>query len=383
MQQTNQRIPEEHFRKAVESIRDYAIYMLDPEGRIISWNDGAERIKGYTADEVLGKPSSMFYTHADTAAGLPEKHLSEAAERSQIEEEGWRIRKDGKRHWAGVLTTAIYNDDGSLLGFSKVVRDLTRRHESEQERQRLLTELARSNSELTARTEALEAFTYSVSHDLREPLRTIKAFSQFLQEDGAFLDEESGDHLKRIVDAAGRLQIMIDQLLTYSGLGVAPKVVTSLNLNKLLDDITESLTFAIEMHNADLVIANGLPNIAGERTRLEQVFQNLISNGLKFNRSQKPRIEVGLHSIANGRATVFVRDNGIGMDAESLPRIFGMFERLHPRDEFEGTGAGLAIVKRSIESMGGSISVESVPEEGTTFYITLPLAAANTVEEAA
>ncbi len=383
MQQTNQRIPEEHFRKAVESIRDYAIYMLDPDGRIISWNDGAERIKGYTADEVLGKPSSMFYTKADAFAGLPEKHLREAAEHGQIEEEGWRLSKDGRRHWAGVLTTAIYNDDGSLLGFSKVVRDLTRRRESELERQRLLAELNRSNDELTARSEALEAFTYSVSHDLREPLRTIKAFSQFLQEDGAFLDDEGSDHLNRIVDAAGRLQVMIDQLLTYSGLGVAPKVVASFNLNKVLEDIAEALTFAIKMRNADLVIAKDLPNIEGEVTRLEQVFQNLISNGLKFNRAPRPRIEVGLQSQANGKATVFVRDNGIGMEVESLPRIYGMFERLQPRGEFEGTGAGLAIVKRSIESMGGSISVESAPEEGTTFYVTLPLAAANSVAEAA
>jgi PAS domain S-box-containing protein len=382
MRESNQLIPEEHFRKAVEGIRDYAIYMLDPSGCIISWNAGAERIKGYTADEVIGKPSSMFYPKADVAAGLPEQHLREAAVKGQIEEEGWRLRKGGKRHWAGVLTTAIFNDDGSLLGFSKVVRDLTRRRHAELERQRLMNELDRYNRELTERTEALEAFTYSVSHDLREPLRTIKAFSQFLQEDGAFLDDEAKDHLNRIVDAAGRLQTMVDQLLTYSGLGVAPKVVTSQDLGKLLQDIAESMTFAIELHHARLNISADLPTIQGERARLEQIFQNLLSNSLKFNRTRQPQVTIGLKSIDGRSATIYVRDNGIGMDDESLPRIFGMFERLQPRGEFEGTGAGLAIVKRAIESMGGSITVESAPGKGTTFYLTLPMEQATATEAA-
>ena len=367
------RFDEDQFKAVVESLHDFAIFMLDHHGNVLSWNAGAERITGRKAEEVMGRSFDLFFP-SGTDVIRSERLLRLSGDDGQQEEEGWCVRKDGTRFWAEVLVNPLHTKGDVLVGFVAVIEDLERRRDSEHRLEQLIRDLDRSNSALVEANTNLESFTYTVSHDLKEPLRTIQSFSEFLQEDSLALDEGAKDHLHRITDAASRMQTMISQLLTYCGLGIAPASTESLNLIGLIHDVRETMTATIEERNARLIVAPDLPATCGERTRMEEVFQNLISNGLKFNRSPEPTIWIGLHSIDAASATIYVKDNGIGIEQDGLTRVFGMFERLQPRGEFEGTGAGLAIVKRAVESISGSISVESAPDVGTTFYLTFPLA---------
>ena len=209
---------EERFRLLVQGVKDYAILMLDPEGRIVSWNEGAQRIKGYTAEEIIGEDFSRFYTPEDIATGEPSRGLKTAQLRGHFENEGWRVRKDGSRFWANLVTTAMYGPDGELRGFSKVTRDITERKQAE-EKVRALNESERQHAlQLEAVNKELEAFSYSVSHDLRAPLRGIDGFSLALLEDyGDKLDEQGHRHLTRIRAAAQRMAQLIDDMLQLSG----------------------------------------------------------------------------------------------------------------------------------------------------------------------
>ncbi len=363
-------------KAAAESNRDFAIFMLDQDGKVVSWNAAAVRTTGHSSDDVMGQSFNLFFPEGLDVI-RSERLLRIAGGDGQQSEEGWCVRQDGSRFWAGVIVTSLHTKGGVLTGFLAVIEDRQekmRLHAQVQTLNDANANLNQQNVNLTQQTTAdLESFAYTVSHDLREPLRTIKSFSQFLQEDATALDEDAKGHIDRIVNATSRMQTMLDQLLTYAGLGMTPSIVTSENLGSLIHDVAETMTFTIASHHAKLVVSPDLPAIKGERTRLEEVFQNLISNGIKFNRSAEPTIWIGLNSVDAGSTTIYIKDNGIGIDKEDLPRLFGMFERLQPRAEFEGTGAGLAIVKRAVESMGGSISVESTPGAGTTFYLTLPL----------
>ncbi|MHB8684518.1 MAG: ATP-binding protein [Dehalococcoidia bacterium] len=244
-------------------------------------------------------------------------------------------------------------------------------------RKRAELELRETADDLIRINSELEAFTYSVSHDLKEPLRTLEAFSQFLLEDyGDKLDAEGKDYLTRLAQASARMKHLIEDLLTISRMGGQAEPAAPVAVDRVIADIVEGMRVTVHERNATVDVASGLPKVLGDPRRIGQIFGNLIANGIKFNRSAAPRIEIGAFVNDAGETVFFVRDNGIGIEERYHEKIFGVFQRLHRREEFEGTGAGLAIVKRAVEALGGSIRVESGPGEGSAFLFTLPVSPA-------
>ena len=355
---------EERFRLMVEGVQDYAIFMLDPSGRIITWNIGAQRIKGYTAKEIIGSHFSKFYPEEDIRAGKPAKELQVASQTGRYEEEGWRIRKDGSRFWANVVIAALRDAQGHLMGFSKVTRDMTDRKRAELELKNVYAEIERSNQEL-------EQFAYVASHDLQEPLRMIASYCQLLEKRYKDkLDEDGKEFIAFAVDGAKRMQGLIADLLAYSRVGTKGKEPVPVDCEKILERVLLHLKPAIEGSGA-VISHTALPVLMADETQLGQLFQNLIGNAIKFCKSGSPQVQV--EARKNGEQWMFsIRDNGIGIDPEFYSRIFVMFQRLNTREEYPGTGIGLAICKKIVERHGGRIWVESKSGHGTTFFFTIP-----------
>jgi PAS domain S-box-containing protein len=355
---------EERFRLLVSGVKDYAILMLDAEGRLASWNAGAERIKGYRADEILGKHFSVFYPPEDVEHGKPQFELKVAEEQGRVEDEGWRVRKDGSRFWANVVITALRDDKAGLRGFAKVTRDMTERRRAEEE-------METRNAQLEAANKELQAFSYSVSHDLRAPLRTIDGFSLAILEDYENkLDAEGKTYLQRIRAATVRMGQLIDGLLNLARISRAGMVRENVDLSPLAREIAAELLASQPQRQANIVIPPKLP-VKGDRLLLRVVLENLLSNAWKFT-SGRPitRIELGIEP--NGREIIhFVRDNGAGFDMQHANKLFGAFQRLHRESEFPGTGVGLATTQRIIHRHGGRIWAEAALGEGATFYFVL------------
>jgi len=238
---------DEKLRLLVEGVKDYAILMLDPEGRITTWSEGAERIKGYRAEEIIGQHFSIFYPPEALAGNKPARELEIALESSRFEEEGWRLRKDGSRFWANVIITALHDKKGRLRGFGKVTRDVSRRKQAEEEVDQQRSKLAQANAQLMLANRDLESFSYSVSHDLRTPLRSIDGFSHALLDDYAEkLDEEGKSHLNRIRAATQRMGTLIDDLLRL--------------LSRLYTRCDDSRDAAIEKSADDAIFALRYPD---------------------------------------------------------------------------------------------------------------------------
>jgi PAS domain S-box-containing protein len=351
---------EERFRLLVEQVKDYAIFVLDPRGVISSWNQGARRLKGYSADEVMGKHFSIFYTPEDLAIKKPENELTIAIRDGRYEEEGWRIKKDGSRFWASVVITALWDKRGNLTGFAKVTRDLTARMLQEED--------------LKQKTRELESFAHTVSHDLRAPLRSIRRFSELLTEDHkASLNEEGQKFVERITRSADSMERLIDGILQYTQVAARNSTMEPVPLEGIFKQVLQLHDGEIQSKKAKIEMPSTLPTVLGDRTLLLQVFSNLIGNSLKFVADGKPpSVIIEAHKTGEG-AEVLVKDKGIGISEQDLPRIYNIFERLDTGGVIPGTGVGLAIVKRAVEKLGGQIAVDSVLHEGTTFRIYLPI----------
>jgi light-regulated signal transduction histidine kinase (bacteriophytochrome) len=225
-------------------------------------------------------------------------------------------------------------------------------------------------AELTKINRELDDFTYIASHDLKEPLRGISSYCQILLEDYQDrLDDDGRRRLQSLVSLCARLGQLIDDLLTYSRIGRTPLAAEPIRLDKIASDAVETLQAEIERRGAVVELAGDMPTAMADPTMIGEVLRNLISNGLKFNESPRPHVEIGC--LPDEPCTIYVRDNGIGIPAEHHEEIFAMFRRLHSRRKYDGTGAGLTIVRKIVESFGGRIWLESVPELGTTFFISL------------
>lgn len=360
-------------RLLLEGITDYAIYFLDPKGFITSWNTGAERIKGYSANEILGKHFSTFYTREDAAAKLPDAVLRKAAEAGHYEAEGWRVRKDGTRFWSSVVVTAIRDEEGTLVGFSKITRDITHRKELLDTIQKHAHELEQRVIEREQTNAELEAFSYSVSHDLRAPLRAIEGFSDIITTDfGDQLPEEVKNYLGQITGATRRMNRLVHDLLDYSRLTRVELNPTEVEIARVAEDALQQVEQKLRSC-VHLNAPKGLRAYVHPAT-LTQALYNLISNGLKFARpGTEAKVEVTAYREGS-RVKIVVRDEGIGIPPQHHERIFQVFEKLHAPSKYPGTGIGLAIVKRGIARMGGTVTLSSEPDKGSTFMIEVPAA---------
>lgn len=374
--ETALRESEELYRMLVEDMKDYAIYMVNPEGRIMSWNTGAERIEGYPAEEIIGQPWACLFTPEDIKRGLPAQLMARAKAEGKAVNEGWRVRKDGSRFWTHGVITALRDENGQLRGYSKLAHDITRQREADERIHQLNEELEQRVSERTAQLQAanqeLEAFSYSISHDLRAPLLRISGFAEILQSEAAEgLGESSLRHLRTIAEAAQQLSTLIDALLDFSRMGRAELHLEKVDMSMLVEDARRELQADIQGREIEWRIGD-LPGTHGDPLMLRQVFINLLANAIKYTRTRKPaRIEIAARREGD-ETTYSVQDNGVGFDMQYAEKLFGVFQRLHSAQDFEGTGIGLANVRRIIRRHGGRVWAEGLVDHGATFYFTIP-----------
>jgi PAS domain S-box-containing protein len=477
---------DERIRVLVDGVQDYAIFMLDPQGTIVSWNIGAERIKGYGADEIIGQNFSRFYAQEDIDRGMPAEELRVAASSGRTEVERWRVRKNGSRFLASLLITAARDASGELVGFSEISRDITERKESEAKYRGLLeaapdamvvvseagkivllnvqaeqqfgyrrdellgqdvteiiptgfaerlkadalrtteettTQQIGTGIELSARrkdgsefpvevmlsplessqgilvtaairditdrkrdqgrllqtvgelkrsNDELEHFAYVASHDLQEPLRMVASFTELLAKRyKGRLDADADDFIAYAVDGTNRMQRLINDLLAYSRAGASTDPPRRISSEAALRSALTNLQATI-VESAAVVTHDSLPLVTMDDTQLTQVFQNLIGNAVKYRGTAAPRIHISAVSTTGTEWVFSVRDNGLGIEPQYFEKIFVLFQRLHGRGEFAGTGIGLAICKKMLERLGGRIWVESEASNGSTFHFAIP-----------
>ncbi len=366
---------EERYHKMVEEVEDYAIILLDKEGIIRNWNKGAEKIKGYKEEEIVGKSFSNFYLPDDRSKGLHTSLLELARRSGKAIHEGWRMRKDGTAFWGSIVLTALHNNEGEVIGFSKVTRDLTERKLAEDTLREYTTQLEFQNKEL-------EEFSYAASHDMKEPLRKIIFYNNHLWENAADkLSEREKDYLGRSINAAKRMKSLIDDLLEYSKATMVQQGLEPVDLNALVEEIIHSYKDVIEQHDVSVSSAK-LPTVSGVSFQLRQLFDNLISNSLKYHHpDRKLVIRIDVEKTMGGtikglrKQTAYYKiifsDNGTGFDPDYAEKIFELFQRLDPA-RCSGTGVGLSLCKKIVQNHHGTIVAQSKMNEGASFEIYLP-----------
>jgi PAS domain S-box-containing protein len=382
---TDRKQAEEDLREKA-SILDWAqVLVRDLDARIVMWNRGAEKLYGYSKEEAVGKLSHELL---QSKFPLPLEQIEQQLRQNdRWEGELIHRRKDG----GTVVVSSVWVLHRDAKGLpSRILEantDITEQKSAERELQKLNQDLEGRVIARTAQLEAakneLEAFTYSVSHDLRAPLRHIAGFCGILMEDCApQLDADARHHLTRIQEGTRRMGVLVDELLALARVGRQALTYQPTRLNTLVDDVVALLKPDIEGRPVEWKIAE-LPPINCDPTLIRQVFQNLISNALKYSRNRTPAvIEIG-HREENGQTTIFVRDNGAGFSMKYADKLFGVFQRLHRAEEFEGTGVGLATVQRIVQKHGGRAWAESEVDKGATFYFTLGAAVMKTVGQGA
>ena len=341
----------------VESSED-AIIGKDLHDVIQSWNSGAEKIFGYSAAEMIGGPITPLIP---TGRGEEEKQILDKIRRGERVRHFDTVRqgKDGQPIDVSVTVSPIRDSTGTIVGSSKVVRDIT-------ESKRIEKRIMELNAEL-------EAFSYSVSHDLRAPLRHVMGFVELLQRDaGATLSPKSSGYLNTISQSAKRMGSLVDDLLSFSKIGRSEMQKSEVNLDELIQETLRD--FEVDLKERKIVWKiHPLPLVHCDRALMRVVLVNLTANAIKFTgRTAAAKIEIGTVPTADNETVVFIRDNGVGFDPRYVAKLFGVFQRLHSAGEFEGTGIGLANVQRIIHRHGGRVWAEGVVDGGATFYFSLP-----------
>jgi PAS domain S-box-containing protein len=359
------------YRLLVESVRDYAIFALDPEGHVLSWNLGAERLKGYTADEIIGKHFSIFYPDAEKES-KPVWELEVAAAEGRVEDENWRIRKDGTRFWANVVITALRDEAGVLVGFAKVTRDLTERKASEE---RAIAD-ARRLAEVQAANKAKSEFLAAMSHELRTPLNAIGGYAELMEMGVAGeVNDQQKAFLKRIRGGQQHLLAIINDLLNYSRIeaGQITYEMEPVELRSLVERVLSMVEPQAIVKRLKLVhgpCPHGLKAWA-DRLKVEQVLINLLSNAVKFTPEEG---EVTATCAASGNEVrITVSDTGPGIPEDKLEAVFEPFVQVGRSltSAHEGTGLGLPISRFLARAMDGDVTVTSVTGEGSSFVLKL------------
>lgn len=391
------------YRLLVEQVRDYAIFALDTNGYVQTWNAGAARLKGYAADEIIGKHFSVFYPQERIAERFPEFELREADRVGHFEDEGWRIRKDGSRFWANVVITALRDETGALTGFAKVTRDLTERRAAQErrladERRVMQEEALRATAELRARdlttlatqlkeqTERAETankakgeFLAAMSHELRTPLNAIGGYAQLLELGvSGPLTEQQREQIGRIRRSQAHLLGVINDILNFSRIeaGQVSYSIEPIELRDIVEAVTPMIAPQAQAKGLRIVVDLDAetPSARGDRSKVEQVLLNLLSNAVKFT---EPGGTIMIHSDADDRyVSLVVNDTGIGIPNGQIESVFAPFVQVGRTlsNPTEGTGLGLAISRDLARAMGGDLVATSEEGAGSVFTFSLPRA---------
>jgi PAS domain S-box-containing protein len=369
---------EERYHRMISEVKDYAILLLDSDGIIRNWNAGAEKIKGYTETEIVGNHFRIFYTQDDQNSRLPETLIDEARRTGKAIHEGWRRRKDGGLFWGSIVITALHNDNGDIIGFSKVTRDLTLRKIAEDQQRRYANDLEFQNREL-------QQFAYAAAHDMKEPLRKLRFYNSSVMEClTGRLSEKEASYLKRSIEAAQRMQTLIDDLLAYSTNTMQGETFVWVDLNTTIEEAKHNCQDILEEAGASLN-TDQLPVLWGISFQLRQLFENLLSNAVKYRHADRsPAIRISCQRTSHlpvgedngdnpdGFFKISFQDNGIGFENDKAEKMFDIFQRLHSRSVIPGTGIGLAICKKVVQNHSGFIEGSGKPGEGAVFTVYLP-----------
>lgn len=385
------------FRLLIDAVDEYAIFVLDPSGFILSWNAGGERLKGYLAHEIIGSHFSRFYTQPDIDRKHPDFELKQAAQFGKYEEEGWRVKKDGSQFWANVVITALRDKNGELRGFGKVTRDLTQRRNAELRIRESEEHLRKSHAELESKVEertrelyqakeaaekavkARDEFFSIASHELKTPLSSLKLQAQMRKrniEKGRTVDLSIDTLHEQCVDderQIEKLTFLVDNMMDVSRLtsGRFELYLDSVDAKELAEDAMVRME-PILSETGNTVSLRAEAGIVGQwdRNRLEQVFNNLLANAGKY--APGTDIEIKIERKQGDIVQISVRDHGPGIDDNDRLRIFNSFERLKNKGQTTGLGLGLYINKQIIDAHHGDIHLANIQQDGAQFVITLP-----------
>jgi PAS domain S-box-containing protein len=373
-----ERFKTEPFQILVENVEDYAIFLLDLTGQVITWNKGAEKTKGYSADEIIGQHFSAFYLEEDRISGKPQKELRLAEAFGRIEDESWRIRRDGTKFWANVVITALFDEDRNLLGFAKVTRDLTERKRHEDELRKANELLLAQQKKLEVLNESKDEFLSLASHQLRTPATSVKQFLGMLI-DGFVgeLDDKQAEFVRRAYDSNERQIGIINDLLRVAQIDAGDLSLSKevLAVNEIITEAVHNIHTQIDQRSQIIDIEEHATTfIKVDREKFRMAIENLIDNASKYTR---PEGKIFIAARTNKDfCEISIKDTGVGIAVDDMGRLFTKFNRI-PNDlsnETNGSGLGLYWVEKVVKLHGGTIHVESEIDQGSTFTVSVPVA---------